>query len=100
MQTQALIDLIVAHMGGTNGATFYAPEEWATQGERYGERAALVVRFGGTDAARFFNYDALDYRALEGLQNALHAVGYFHEDAEGTYAGIYPTWKGGAHEPA
>lgn len=93
MTADELKALIVRHMGGEHGATFYGPQEWAEQGERYGERAVLVVRFGGAEAARFFNYDRLDYAALEGLQEALRAVGYFHEDATGTYAGIYPCWK-------
>jgi hypothetical protein len=89
-ELQALIE---RYMEGSRGATFYAPEQWAAQGEEYGNRAALVVVYNGADAGQFFDYDWCNYKALEGLNEALRAVGYFHEDANGRYAGIYPIAK-------
>lgn len=82
--------LIVAYMGGERGATFYTPEEWKTRGEEYCNRnAALVVAYNGGDAGQYFNYDYCRYAALEGLNKALNAVGYFFEDATGRYGGVY-----------
>lgn len=91
MTSEQLKNLIVQYMGGERGATFYTLEAWRKEGERYcNENAAIVVRYNGADAGQYFSYDCYQYKRLEGLQEALRAAGYFHEDATGSYGGVYP----------
>lgn len=68
---------------------FYTPEQWRARGERYGLSAVLIVVHDGGSLAPFFAYDCEDYSAIEAMENALRAGGYWAEQCTTWYSAIY-----------
>lgn len=72
---------------------FYAPEEWAKRGERYGANSVLVVVYDGSELGYLFSLDRaaeLSYSTHEAMCQALDAVGFYAEECTGWYSAIYP----------
>jgi hypothetical protein len=66
------------------------PEEWSERGENHGLGSVLVVIHDGGNLARFFSYDHEDYRAIDRMDKALEAVGYYSEQMTTWYSAIFP----------
>ncbi len=75
----------------TGGCTaFYSPQKWRERGERYGVESELIVVYDGGEHRRFFTYDEDDYEAMERVNAALGAIGFYLEECTGWYAAVYP----------
>jgi hypothetical protein len=68
---------------------FYSPEEWAARGEEYGTRSELIVVYDGGDHRCAFNMDCECYKTIEALQEELHKIGCFFEEATCWYGSVY-----------
>lgn len=92
MQTIERVQGCPVNTGGCR--PFYSPEEWEERAEKYGRDSVLVVAHDGGDVASFFNYDYMDYRAIDAMNEALSAAGYYAEQCTSWYSAIYPIPKG------
>ena len=85
------VEKVNGHPVDTSGCrAFYTPEEWKERGERYGQGSVLVVVHDGGDLARFFDYNRMNYAAIDALGDALAEAGYFAEQCTSWYSAIYP----------
>lgn len=75
-----------AYSGGCR--TFYTQRQWEARGESYGSGAPIVVVHDGGDAARCFNYDYGDYKAIEKMDTALREIGCYAAPCTNWYTAI------------
>lgn len=81
---------VLSNASGGGCRAFYTPEEWKERGERYGLSAELIVVHDGGDLDDFFSYDSGYYALVEGMNEALNAVGVYAESCTCWYTAIYP----------
>ena len=68
---------------------FYSPAEWRERGEEYGTESELIVVYDGGDHRCAFNMDCECYKTIDQLQEELHKVGCFFEEATCWYGSVY-----------
>jgi hypothetical protein len=81
---------ILSDASGGGCRAFYTPQEWRERGEQYGLSAELIVVHDGGDLNDFFSYDSGYYTLVEGMNEALSAVGVYAESCTCWYTAIYP----------
>lgn len=93
-ETRKIHKAIVKVLGSdtyTGGCrAFYTPQEWRERGEKYGTESKLIVCHDGGALTAYFNYDYMDYPAIERMTNALADLGYFAQPCTSWYTAIYP----------
>jgi hypothetical protein len=75
------------YMGGCRA--FYSPAEWRERNEKFGTGGCLIVCYDGGELRRHMTLDSEDYKAVDAMQAALGAVGFYAEECTGWYGAIY-----------
>ena len=76
-----------AHTGGC--PAFFHPFDWADRGEDYGLGSELIVLHDGGCFAQYFNYDYMNYGAIDEMTDILQKLGLYGENCTGWYSAIY-----------
>jgi hypothetical protein len=70
---------------------FYSPKEWQERGEKYGQKAELIIVHDGGDLAQYFNVDYENVAAQKKMETALEKQNLYAESCTCWYTAIYRT---------